>query len=420
MVDQAFNVDQMINSILDTIKCVGGDQGVVYVTVPITTGLREFQLMKDLKCSRESLRQDYNGDWLDRVKRPNEADAEAFALLVQLRFANRLVLNPAALQVDGWSQENYTKLWDQILLEFCDTLVVTPDWAFSSGARAEVQRMLDLGREIVDVFGKRVSVETLMTADAATKGRLGSMGWESGEINQRLPKMDFGRRASLMKRDPPHAAWNMTITWMLSERRWQQRIPEFKDDERTRGDGARGSKGEWHQLLWKYFERAQRSGIESSAGGTDLFIFVSLGIAYLESVMHVFGPLPEPGLPGGEAVVEGRLDAFDLDRNERLALAAAWLRREYFYTSEKYSSDDDDDHTRRFGVEHGSWWDRQLKLYWARAFDRGLDSLAGRQQLGKFVSTAMNLATSRVRVIGVPSVPIRRSAEDLLPFEEDD
>lgn len=30
-------MDATTNAILDTIRCVGGDQGVVYVTVPITT-----------------------------------------------------------------------------------------------------------------------------------------------------------------------------------------------------------------------------------------------------------------------------------------------------------------------------------------------------------------------------------------------
>lgn len=410
-------MDATTNAILDTIRCVGGDQGVVYVTVPITTGLREFQLMHDLRCSREELRKDYRNEWLQRVKRPNEADAEAFALLVQLKYANRLVLNPAALQVDGWSQDDYTNMWDNVLLEFCDTLVVTPDWAFSSGARAEVQRMFLLGREVVDVFGKRVNSDSLMSADAAMKDRLTSMGWSMGEIDSLLPPMKFPKNVGVMKPDPPHAAWNRTIDWMLSERRWQQRILDFNDDERTTVDGAKGSKGSWHQLLWKYFDRSQGFGLETDQGGTNLFIFVSLGVAYLESVMQVFGPLPEPGLASGEKVMIGRLHPSELDRNQRLALAVAWLRREYFYTSDKYPPDDDDDNTKRYGIAHGTWWDRQLKLYWARAFKHGLDSLEGRQQMGKFVSTALNLATSRTRLFGIPPTPPRRSAEELLPLD---
>ena len=43
----------------------------------------------------------------------------------------------------------------------------------------------------------------------------------------------------------------------------------------------------------------------------------------------------------------------------------------------------------------------------------GLDTLQGRQMLGKYTSTAMNLATSRIRVYGKVASPDRLSFEEL-------
>ena len=44
---------------------------------------------------------------------------------------------------------------------------------------------------------------------------------------------------------------------------------------------------------------------------------------------------------------------------------------------------------------------------------RGLDTPEGRQMLGKYTSTAMNLATSRIRVYGKVASPSRLSFEEL-------
>jgi hypothetical protein len=402
------------NAILDTIRCLGGDNGIVYVTVPITTGIREFQLMKRLSCSREMLRTSFKKDWELAVKHPNQADAEAYALMVKLRYPNRLVLNPAALEVEMWSQDQYTEMWNQVLVEFCDTLVVTPDWMFSKGAREEVQRMLLLGREVVDIFGKRLAPDMLARSDESMKERLVSLGWDEPTIDIMLPPMKLPRGTGVVtRRSQPD--WDRAVKWILDERRWQQRILEFDDDKRTQADGPRGKAGNWHALMSKYYLRAQEAGIETESGGTNLMIYASLAVAHLESVMDVFGPLPEPGFSSGETPILSRIHPPELERNDRLALAVAWLRREHFYTNSKYPSDADDDNTS-MGIGSGSWWDRQLKMYWARAFESGLDTLSGRQQLGKFATTALNLATSRVRLFGLPPMPTRRTAEELLPF----
>ena len=402
-------MDTVTKAILDTIKCIGGDEGLIYVTVPITSGYREFRLMNELGLTREEVRTKHKARWREEVVQPNEADAEAYSLIAQLQYPDRIVLNPAMLQVVDWGQDQYNEMWNEVLRQFCDVLMVTPDWAYSLGARKEVQEMALLGREIVDMFGNVVKSSTLNEATEQAEQRLLGMGWSKEFIDQTLPPMTLKGISLPLKRQPPHAAWNEAFTWIVSERRWQRAVPSFKDDDMTRTDGKNPTNGLWEKKLQKYFEMATNEGIDSVHGGIHLLQFVALCVAMMESVSRVHGPFPEPGLPSLE-IREGRWFSEGIDKNSLLAVVLAWLRREYFYTIEKYTVSEDDENTRE-GI--ASWWDRQLKIYWNRMCTRGLDTPEGRQMLGKYTSTAMNLATSRIRVYGKVASPSRLSFEEL-------
>ncbi len=405
------SVDAITKTILDTIKCVGGDEGLIYVTVPITSGYREFRLMNELGLTREEVRTNHKARWREEVVQPNEADAEAYSLIAQLQFPDRIVLNPAMLQVAEWTQDQYNEMWNEVLRQFCDVLMVTPDWAYSYGARKEVKEMALLGREIVDMFGNTVKSSTLNEATEHAEARLIEMGWSKKSIDATLPPMTLKGASVPLRRKPPHAAWNEAFEWIVAERRWQRAILSFKDDEMTREDGSNPSNGRWEKKLQKYLEMVANEGIDSVHGGIHLLQFVSLCVAMMESVSRVHGPFPEPGLPSLE-IREGRWFLHEMNSNQLLAVVFAWLRREYFYTIEKYASGDDDENTRE-GIASGSWWDSQLKIYWNKMCQHGLDTPQGRQMLGKYTSTAMNLATSRIRVYGKVASPDRLSFEEL-------
>lgn len=404
--------DKVTNAILDALRCVGATNGTVYVTVPITTGLREFQLMRDLSCDRETLRTLHRQRWLAEVKELNEADAAAYTLMVQLQNEDRLVLNPAALQVDGWTQEHYGSMWSQVLLQFCDKLVVTPDWAFSVGARHEVQQMYVLGREVVDVFDQQLTPAHVLDADRKAHETLSKMGWSDDEIAKMLPTIKLPRNPGLSTRRFQQLEFNSAIKWFIDERNWQNREPGFRDLERTLADGPKAENGSWRGKLDKYYRLAQEAGIETPEGGTHLFAFVSLAIAMVENVGDVFGPLPEPGLSRGAAIQMGRLHSPDMDINHRLAITVAWLLREMYYVRTKFPEHVDDENTGE-GIGDDSWWTRQLNLYWRWAHSDGLDTPKGRQALGKFASTAVGLAISRIRLYGLPDHPVPLRADEL-------
>jgi hypothetical protein len=367
--------------------------------------------MHELGMTREEVRSKHKTRWREEVVQPNEADAEAYSLIAQLQFPDRIVLNPAMLQVVDWTQDQYNKMWNEVLRQFCDVLMVTPDWAYSYGARKEVHEMALLGREIVDMFGNSVKFSSLNEATEQAEQRLLGMGWSKEFIDQTLPPMTLKGTSVLLMRQPPHSAWNEAFTWIVSERRWQRAVPDFNDDDMTRADGKNPVNGLWEQKLQKHREMAADEGIDTVHGGIHLLQFVALCVAMMESVSRVHGPFPEPGLPSLE-IREGRWFSEGIDKNSLLAVVLAWLRREYFYTVEKYAASDDDENTRE-GIASASWWNRQLKIYWNKMCQQGLDTPQGRQMLGKYTSTAMNLATSRIRVYGKVASPDRLSFEEL-------
>jgi hypothetical protein len=407
-------MDSITKAILDSLRCVNGLNGIVYVTVPITSGIREYKILKELGCSREELRSRYSDRWKSEVITPNEADAEAYAFMTQIQFPNKLVLNPAELRVEDWGQDNYTDMWNQVLTDFCDVLVITPDWSFSAGARGEVQEMVTLGRGVVDLFGRTVTANSLRDEDVAAREKLKTMGWTEDEVLSFLPPLKLPHRSGAVysTRRFEHAEWNLVAEWILKERRWQRQIDDFKDDDRTRLDGPRNKDGAWRQLLNKYMEKARSAGISTPEGGVALLSYVTISLAMMESVTRIYGPLPEPGVGSGHVRVN-RVNSDDISENQMLALMIAWLRREYFYTSQKYDSLEDDENTK-LGIGNGSWWDRQLKLYWSKMCEKGLDTPEGRQMLGKHTSTALNLAASWLRLYGPLPTPTRKSAESLL------
>jgi hypothetical protein len=400
------------------------------VTVPITSGIRQFNLMAKLGCrSSAELRKKHRDRWLAEVKRPNEQEADAYTLMVQILRPDSLVLNPAEIEVEGWTQDQYNDMWDQVLAQFCHSLVVTPDWVFSRGARLEVQRMLSLGRSVTDIFGKTLTKSSFEQIEQQAHRQLKDMGFDDDQIAEYLPSITFPEGGIYQPPLVGDSAFDNVVTWVIRERFWQNKVAEFPDRKRTIEHGTSNEMGAWHVKLEKYFERSRAAGLKSDEGGTNLLVFLTLAIAMLENVTTLYGPLPEPGVKSDVSSTINQLHSADMTPNQRLAMTMSWLVRESKYVRDWFSSDEDDKNTRE-GLAVNSWWYRQLRKYWHRAHLRGLNTPVGRQQLGKYVSTAFHLAISRTNIWGTPPYPTRKSAEELeeggffgideLEFDDDD
>src|SRR4051794_10229137 len=122
-------VMQVCDVVLEAFEAAGADDGVVYVTVPITSGRREFALMHELRCTRDDLRTRYRDRWLEEVVRPNEEDARTYVGQARIAFSGQLVVDPSRLHVTEWSQDDFDKLWSTLIERYGRVLVVTPAWS---------------------------------------------------------------------------------------------------------------------------------------------------------------------------------------------------------------------------------------------------------------------------------------------------
>ena len=295
-----------IETALECFAAAGAERGLFYLSVPITTGRREFLLMREFGVDRATLRETYREKWLDRVVRANERDA----LLWTATFSEgvglgHLVVNPGRLQRDAWTQEHYDELWTSLLRTYPAQVVATPDWAFSRGARVEVALARELGLRVLSLDGTVLTeadlAEQLHEADA----RLASWGFDAAAV---LPPLDLGaapERAAHGERPPVYDAMQV-FSWLIRERNYQlHKFGVAQDDDHTRGDGLSQDGWWWRQLL-NYYHRASVLGLDAANGRQALAKFTATACGLTESVIRVYGPLPEPGHPSGH--VEGNVD----------------------------------------------------------------------------------------------------------------
>lgn len=297
--------------LLESFQAAGADDGLVYVSVPITSGPREFRLIAELECTREQLRSDHREQWLAKVVRPNEQEAVTYAARVRALFPQQLVVEPARLHVSQWTQTDYGNFWETLIRDFALRLIATPDWAFSSGSRQEIEVAYEIGLPILDIRGHPMSSEDLAEADNAAVRALRDLTISEDEVRRYLPPLSFKSARSESPSDDPRGsardeaavnrASSEVFSWLRGERALQ--LKEFgpeRDDKHTL-EGL-GDESWWSSQLQYYLERARELGIETPGGREALAKFVATAIALLESSVRLYGWLPMPGIRMGQGV----------------------------------------------------------------------------------------------------------------------
>ncbi len=112
--------------LLEAFQAAGADDGLIYVSVPITSGPRELRLMAELGCTREEVRSIHRERWLSEVVQLNEQEAVAWAARVRALFPQQLVVEPARLHVSEWSQDDYGIFWETLIRRFASSLGCHP------------------------------------------------------------------------------------------------------------------------------------------------------------------------------------------------------------------------------------------------------------------------------------------------------
>ncbi len=181
--------------ILQAWACVIGENQISYLSGPITTGQR----------------------WVEAVE--NGGDEKALSdVITQNSFAiretarelraksPRLVLEPASLNVVGWSQADYLKLWTTLIERHADEVLFMPGWAYSIGCALEFERALDHEISTRTVEGAELSrdagLKSLGGAAANLLGRqrgsaLEALGHRISEVVERIGGQLASKRAAI-------------------------------------------------------------------------------------------------------------------------------------------------------------------------------------------------------------------------------
>lgn len=281
--------------LIQALEAAGADGNVLYVSVPITSGVRELRAMRALGLrSSVDFRNAHPDRWRVEVVEPNEREARRHTASIReaLWARGQLVVDPSRMQVEGWGQDDYNGFWIELMRRHVRRLVATPDWESSRGARGEVGYAMALGLQVVDLSGRPIEPGELERRADEALSELRSAGWPAAEAGRYLPPLDIAARPDLRP-----SAQSQVFTWLGDERQSQVRFfGAASDDEHTVADGIRAD-GWWRRRLDRYWGRAEADGIDTAAGRLALAKYVATACGVLESVVRLHGGIPD-GEPG--------------------------------------------------------------------------------------------------------------------------
>lgn len=422
--------ENLVNLFAQSVKCTAGSRGIVYITVPITSGYNQFLLMDELGCTPDELRTTHAERYKRDVFDANMRTSESWSAQARSAFPGRVVLDPSPLFVKGFEQPHYYDLWNKVIRLYADTVIATPKWAFSMGSRKEVEMAIASGLRVVDMSGADFDVEDLIRQDAEARTELASWGWSSKRIAESIPPLDVARNTEPR---PPIAVVN--THWEDVIRRVNDDLLNFivqreppvysaeLDDERTRSSNPLDV---WRsERLQSYWDRMVSAGLETDRGRLELSSLAGTSVAMLRSAVRLHGRLtthrdmertgwknrPQPATSGPDYT-----DLFAL--NEIDAEVWTWIRDEHRAMRSEFSENFDDEMLGRLSVgSSGGGWTGQL---WNEYFDvarhSGLDTRWGRYHLGRFTTGVLRMLESSVREHGpIPRRQVRDITRDALP-----
>ena len=133
---------------------------VVYLAVPLSSGLRLWQLAADHGLSDPAqVRRRFPTEYELKVLRPNLVDADVAFTLAQQRYPTHQIINPGRVSVAGWSQEKYRRAWKAFISKFVDTVLASEDWPYSRGCVDEVLHALKIRVPVVAMDKNELSTE---------------------------------------------------------------------------------------------------------------------------------------------------------------------------------------------------------------------------------------------------------------------
>jgi len=132
--------DDISTILLSALDCVLNGEKAVYASSDLTTGRRFYELLRKSDArTPEDLRAKI-GDKMYRRKlfEPNSLAANAFARSLRHRLGgSTLVIAPAPLTVQGWSQKQYLEFFETLIRTRVQAVYLNDGWQYSNGCTFE-------------------------------------------------------------------------------------------------------------------------------------------------------------------------------------------------------------------------------------------------------------------------------------------
>lgn len=162
--------------VLQAWDCLIGEGKVTYISGPITTGLRWVEALEV---------------GADAGKPVIDANCEAIRQAADhmRRVSGGLVLEPASLHVETWSQDDYLALWMTVIERHASTVAFVDGWSYSIGCAHEFERAIAHNIPTLTLDGRKIdrcAGAALIGQAAADLERRGSSSARIISISERL------------------------------------------------------------------------------------------------------------------------------------------------------------------------------------------------------------------------------------------
>jgi hypothetical protein len=131
------------------VGCFGLErEKVAYVSTPITTGRRYYDWLKSSGLVPNA-GADFRAAHAREVIAINQASAHALVLYVRGQLG-KIVVDPTALDVPVWAQDEYNAFWTRLITDYVGTVVFNDGWEYSTGCTLEYAAALEASATLLD------------------------------------------------------------------------------------------------------------------------------------------------------------------------------------------------------------------------------------------------------------------------------
>jgi len=169
--------------ILSAFASVLAPKSAVYAAVPVTSGRRLWILAQELGVSDPNeVARLATDQYQTEVVSPNSACAREFTTAARKR--HTLVIDPSCLIVPEWSQGQYWRFWERIILKYAKAVLLSNEWAYSRGCVYECMFAIQNSIPVFSAEDSELTVRELrdIAVNAIREGE--SLGIKAGFLDE--------------------------------------------------------------------------------------------------------------------------------------------------------------------------------------------------------------------------------------------